>query len=249
MYSPYYETEHWSKYNSNIVLVSIIIRTKNEGLKFDWVLKQLKKQTFQEFEIIVVDDNSTDGTEIKGFKYFGKNRARVVTVPKGKFTHPYSCNLGAKASKGKYLVYLNGHSVPITDSWLEDGLKNFTDDVAGVFAFSLPNPKDNLFTKIVGNLSTMVLHSTKKIYRHTGMGILGTTGAIIRKDLWDKYHFNEAFEIGGEDGDWAKHWIDKGYVLVHDPKFRTYHSHNWGPIGLFKQYLIWRKMGKPLKIR
>lgn len=228
---------------------SVIIRTKNEGNTFDWVLKQLKKQTYQDFEIIVVDDNSIDGTKEKVFKYFGKDRAKVVTIPKGKFTHPYSCNLGAKVAKGRYLTYINGHSIPVTESWLEDGLKNFTNEVAGVFAFSLPNPKDNLFIQIVGNLFTRLFHSRRQIYRRTGMGIMGTTGAIIRKDLWENYHFNETFEVGGEDGDWANHWIDRGYILVHDPKFRTYHSHNWGLVSLVKQYFDWRKLGNPSKIR
>ena len=42
--------------------ISIIIRTKNEER---WILKcleQIKKQTFKEYEIILVDNNSTDKT-------------------------------------------------------------------------------------------------------------------------------------------------------------------------------------------
>lgn len=229
---------------------TVIIRTKNEGAIFDKVLKQLSNQTYQDFEIIVVDDNSTNGTRDRIFKYFNKDKAKIVTVPKDKFTHPLSCNLGAKAARGKFLVYINGHSIPVSSTWLDDGLKNFADKkVAGVFAFSLPNPEHNLFIRIVGNFFTRIYHSGKEIYKRTGMGILGTTNAIIRADLWRKYHFNEAFEAGGEDGDWAKHWVDRDYILIQDPKFRVYHSHNWGPIGLFKQYLKWRKMGSPSKIR
>ncbi len=77
------------------------------------------------------------------------------------------------------------------------------------------------------------------------MGVLGFTNAIIKKNLWEKYHFNEAFEMGGEDNDWACHWASKGYKIIHDPKFKVFHSHNLGLIGLIKQFIGWIKMGKP----
>lgn len=227
---------------------TVIIRTKNEGPIFDKVLQKLKDQTFQDFDIVIVDDNSTDGTDMKAFDYFDKSRVQVINVPKGKFTHPLSCNLGAKISKGEYLVYLNGHSIPVSNTWLEDGLLNFNGKVAGVFAFCLPNPDDNLFMQFIGNLFTRLFHSRKEVYQRTGMGILGTTNAILRKDLWGKYPFNEAFEKGGEDGDWAGHWTVRGYILIQDPKFRAYHSHNWTPVSLVKQYLAWRKMAHPSRI-
>ena len=76
---------------------------------------------------------------------------------------------------------------------------------------------------------------------------LGFTNALIRRDLWERYPINEKFAAGGEDGDWAKHWIKRGFIIIHDPRFKVYHSHNLGLIDLIKQYLKWRKMGKPLK--
>ena len=81
------------------------------------------------------------------------------------------------------------------------------------------------------------------------MGVLGFTNALIRKDLWEKYNINEQFAGGGEDGDWAKHWIKEGFVIVHDPVFRVYHSHNLGLIDLIKQYLNWRKVGEPTEFK
>lgn len=66
----------------------------------------------------------------------------------GEFSHFYSCNLGAQSSNGKYLVFLNGHSIPVSNTWLEDGLKDFENDkVAGVFSFVLPQKGAPLFEK------------------------------------------------------------------------------------------------------
>jgi hypothetical protein len=74
---------------------------------------------------------------------------------------------------------------------------------------------------------------------------LGFTNAIIRRDLWEKYNLNEAFARGGEDNDWGKYWLAQGFVLVHDPKFKVYHSHNLGLVDEIKQHINWMKMKKP----
>ncbi|MDO8570602.1 MAG: hypothetical protein Q7R97_03385 [Candidatus Daviesbacteria bacterium] len=77
------------------------------------------------------------------------------------------------------------------------------------------------------------------------MGILGTTNAIIRHDLWHKHHFNKEFVHGGEDGEWARHFFNQGFVVIHDPKFTVYHSHKLHFLDLIKQFLKWRKMSEP----
>ena len=206
----------------------------------------LKIQTYQDFEIVQVDDNSSDGTESLIYDYFKSHRIKFIKVPLGSFSHPFSSNLGAENSSGKYLVYLNGHSIPITKNWLSDGLSNFVNDkVAGVFGWNLPNQEANWLEKFFYNFYTKILHNKKEIFRKTRLGVLGTSSAILKKDLWIQYHFNMDFEAGGEDTDWARHWIKKGYVIIQDPKFRTYHSHNLYLIGLIKQYLKWHKMLKP----
>lgn len=72
------------------------------------------------------------------------------------------------------------------------------------------------------------------------IGILATTNAIIRKDPWIKYHFNENYKNGGEDWNWASYWLRQGYVIVQDPRFRVYHSHNLGIFELLIQiYKAW----------
>lgn len=226
---------------------SVIIRTKNEGKIFNQVLTKLEKQTYQDFEIIIVDDNSIDGTDTLVFKYFPKDRVKIVTVPKGKFTHPYSCNLGAQAAQGKFLVYINGHATPKTLTWLQDGLSDFDSDlVAGVFAFVWARTDAPIWEKLFYNGAALACN-WKIIYRSGRMGILGTTNAIIRRSIWLEHHFNEDFVIGGEDGELAQYCFDKGYVVIHDPKFAVYHSHNLSLPDFIRQYLKWRKMGQPYK--
>lgn len=233
-----------------MIQTSVIIRTKNEGHIYHKVLQRLKEQTYQDFEIVAVDDNSNDGSDQLPLQYFHKTRVRLVTVTAGKFTHSYSCNLGGKNSNASdYLIYLNGHSIPVSKTWIKDGITSFKDEkVAGVFAWSLPARDANLFEKLLYDFNAYVLHNKKEIISRLSMGIFGTTGCIMKKSLWDQYSFNERYKNGGEDTEWANHWFKKGYVVIQDPKFRTYHSHNKGFVGMIKQYRKYKAMYDELSL-
>lgn len=223
---------------------SIIIRTRNEERFLKKVLDSIIKQTYQNFEIVIVDDNSTDSTTDIANYY----DCKIVNIPKGKFTHPHSCNIAAEQAIGNYLVYINGHSIPISNTWLSDGLKNFSDKmVAGVYATPLANPDANKLEKLLYSIISLFRQNKFEVnkLKKARMGVLGTTNAIIKKNLWERYHFNEIFEMGGEDRDWANHWIAKGYKIIHDPKFKVYHSHNLGLIEQIKQLIGWIQMCEP----
>lgn len=81
-------------------MVSIVVTTKNEELAIGRLLESIKKQTYQNLEIIVVDNNSTDLTK-KVARKFTKN---VFT--KGP-ERSVQRNYGAKKSKGMYLLFLD----------------------------------------------------------------------------------------------------------------------------------------------
>ncbi len=223
-------------------LVSIIIRTKNEEKYLGQVLEMLKRQTFQDFEIIIVDDHSTDKT-LEIAKKYG---CRIVMIPKGKFSHPYSCNLGVKNARGKYIAFLNGHSIPISKKFLESGIKNFErdDKVAGVYAVTLAHKNSTLTDKLIYNITGYITGMIKFRAKNNSPGFFGTTNAFIRKDLWKEYPFDEKINQGwgGEDNDWANHFIKQGYKIIHDPKVKVRHSHHLKFKDYFWQYTNWKKM-------
>jgi len=86
-------------------LVSIIIPTRNSIRTIEKVLKSIKKQAYPRIEVIVVDQQSTDGTIETAKKYAD----RVIITKGDKFysAPPVSRNMGAKASKGKYLFHID----------------------------------------------------------------------------------------------------------------------------------------------
>ena len=224
-----------------VVETSVVIRTKNEEKYLQVLLDILKSQSYNNYEIIIVDDNSTDKT----LDIAGKNNCKVITIPKGKFSHPYSCNLGAEVANGKYVVFLNGHSLPITNTWLGDGLKNFNDNlVAGVYAVTLAHKDGTFADKLLYNIVGYTIGLLKYRGGKHSLSLLGTTNAIIRKDLWLKVKFNENVNSGwgGEDSVWAREYIKLGYQIVHEPRFRVRHSHHLAMKDIFWRLRNWIRM-------
>ena len=214
---------------------SIIIRVKNEKENLEKLFEILKDQAYQDFEIIIVNNNSTDGSDKVAFDYFPKERVRTVRI--SNFSYPKACNLGAEKARGKYLVYLSAHSYPISNTWLEDGLSNFKDEkVAGVFAFPKPGKDGAFWEKIFFGI-----HLKPK-----RMGNLGNTNSIIRRDLWEKHKFDESL-IVSEDLEWSIYWKRKGYEIINDPRFSVTHTHHLGLPGIIKQELEWQKAGRIVK--
>lgn len=80
--------------------ISVIITTKNSAKTLEALLKSIKNQTYKNFEVILVDNNSTDETKIVAKKYtelvFDKGPERSAQR-----------NFGAKKAKGEYLLFLD----------------------------------------------------------------------------------------------------------------------------------------------
>ena len=100
-------------------LVSIVIRTKNEERWITSCLKAVFKQNYDNIEVIIVDNNSTDRTILKA-KEFPVKLVEIEEFFPGK-----AINDGIRASSGEYIVCLSGHCVPVNNTWLENLILRF----------------------------------------------------------------------------------------------------------------------------
>ncbi|EKD90383.1 MAG: beta-1,3-galactosyltransferase [uncultured bacterium] len=90
---------------SKLPLVSVIIPTRNSIRTIEEALKSIKSQTYPKIEIIIVDQFSSDNTLNIAKKFTNK----IYKIKGDKFysAPPVSRNLGAKNSKGKYLLHMD----------------------------------------------------------------------------------------------------------------------------------------------
>lgn len=228
-----------------MVETSLILRTKNEEKWVGECLKRIFEQTYKNFEVVVVDSGSTDKT----LEVVKKFPIRLYQIKPEEFTYPYALNFGCReANATKYFVILSAHSLPISSTWIEDGLKNFTSEkIMGVYGFVWALPDASVWEKLFFNkyLCKILGRSYKKEMTENQMGLMGFTGAIIRRDLWEKYNFPQEYALGGEDGAWARHWLERNYVAIRDYNFSVYHSHGLGLIDLWRQLKYWKSIGTP----
>lgn len=96
--------------------VSVIIPTYNRANLVDKAIKSVLNQTYQDFEIIVIDDGSTDNTEeiIRGFK---DKRIKYIKKYKKNRGSPVARNIGIKIARGEYIAPLDSD-----DEWLPEKL-------------------------------------------------------------------------------------------------------------------------------
>lgn len=195
--------------------VSIIIRTKNEERWISKCLKAISTQSFKNYEIILVDNNSKDKTVEK---------AKLQGVKKIIFIDDYlpglALNKGIEQSNGEYIVCLSAHCIPIEKNWLKNLLNNFSDDqVAGTYGrqvpmeFSRDSDKRDLF---------LVFGLDKKI--QVKDSFFHNANSMIRKSIWQKIKFDDQI-TNIEDRIWGQKIIDSGYKLIYEPEASVYHYH------------------------
>ena len=97
--------------------ISIIMPTYNRAGYIEEALDSIKKQTFTDYEIIVVDDGSTDNTKeilenYSGIRYLLLEHGGIATAR----------NAAVKAARGKWIAFLDSD-----DLWKEDKLQKQVD--------------------------------------------------------------------------------------------------------------------------
>jgi len=96
--------------------VSVIISTYNRAHLIGRAIQSVLNQTYQDFEVIVVDDGSTDNTE-EIVKSFNDPRIRYIRHEKNKGAAA-ARNTGIKAARGKYIAFQDSD-----DEWLPEKLE------------------------------------------------------------------------------------------------------------------------------
>lgn len=173
-------------------VVSVIIPTFNRSNLLQQTLDSLRKQTFKDWEALVVDDGSEDDTETK-VTQVSCDDARIQYLPRSgkKSGAPVCRNQGTAVSRGEYIIYLDSDDC-LSPGALENRLKEMARHPSldfGVFPCILFRDKPG-DVKLLWNVDTEVndidrflafdipWQTTSPIWRRS---------ALLRLGPWQEY--------------------------------------------------------------
>lgn len=214
--------------------VSVIIPVYNGEKYISQTLDSVFAQTFQDFEVIVVDDGSTDGTEAALRPYAG----RIILLKNDHGGPAASRNLGINAARGDLVAFLDAD-----DLWLPTKLENQV-------AFATAHPEYGIITTDAATFDeTGVTEYSAAACKHIPSGYvlkdllfdnwIGTSCAMVRRECFTKVGtFDQDAFVRGEDWVmWMRiaavypvYFLDD--VLIH---YRV-HSQSYSRANLEKQF-------------
>ncbi len=173
------------------MILSIIIPTYNEEDYLPILLESIKKQNFDDYEVIVADANSTDRT-VEIAKEYG-----CIVVEGG--LPAVGRNNGAKVAKGEYLLFLDS-DLELTDDYLRNVIYEFKMERVGIAITQMLPMSNKVEDKLFHDFANQFMISVEKLKPHGA----GCYGIIVKKELHDKCNgFNESLTFG-EDTDYIE---------------------------------------------
>ncbi|MBL7197177.1 MAG: glycosyltransferase family 2 protein [Candidatus Omnitrophica bacterium] len=226
--------------------ISIIILSKNEERYIGPTLDMIFRQDIdKEYEVIIIDSGSQDFTLEIARRY----PAKIIEILTGEFGHGRTRNQGAQAASGEIVVFLNADATPANSYWLKGLVDNFKNDekIVGVYSRIYPRPNCNplrfweILNEGVGERQVRCIDDFNSYQymkpRDKRMFLaFQSISCAIKKDFLLKYPF-ENIEFG-EDLEWSKRIMEKGFKIIFEPKSIVLHSHNfyYSFIETFKKY-------------
>lgn len=216
--------------NMNNRFVSIIILAYNSCNDLKECLPSLINQTYKNYEIIIVDNASTDDTE-----KFMKNNYPKIKLIESKINLGYAGgnNLGFEYSQGDYIVILNP-DVYVNNDWLYELIKPLNVDpsigmtTSKIFEYSEPNHA------ACGNVPHYTgLHFPRGLEKSESLfiknelvgSISGCSFAIRRAIFEDLSGFDSSFFLYMEDSDLSLRARLSGNKILFASKSILYHKH------------------------
>ena len=207
--------------------VSLIVRCYNEAEHLGKLLHGISEQTVDDYEVVLVDSGSTDGT-LEIAEEFGVEKTEYIDPEN--FSFGRALNYGCEAASGEFCVIASAHVYPRREDWLERLLEKFDDDIALVYG----KQRGNDVTTFSENQVFEQWFPDHDIERQDHP-FCNNANAAIRRELWEEYPYDEQL-TGLEDVDWAKRIQKAGYDISYASEAEIIHVHDETPKEIYNRY-------------
>jgi GT2 family glycosyltransferase len=227
--------------------LSVIVPTFNGMAWLPTLMEALAKQSFGDFEVIVVDDGSQD----QSVSWLEKNypAARII-VNRQNQGFVASCNTGADVARGKVIVFLNNDTEPDVEWTTELARAVCANPQVGIFASKLLLFDQRGTLHAAGDsMGIDGIPRNRGVWqRDQGQfdqqaAVFGGCGGAVayRRELWNALGgFDEAFWMYIEDADFAFRAQMLGWEARFVPGARVYHHVSATGGGVLASYYVGR---------
>ena len=222
-------------------MISIIIPNKDhrDDLK-RCVDSILNKSTYENYEILIVENNSTETETFAYYKMLeNQPKVRVITYEaEGGFNYSKINNFAAKQAKGEYLLLLNNDTKVITREWMEELLMYAQRDDVGAVGAKLYYADNTIQHAgiVIGLGAHHAAGHTHHLLPKENLGYMGrlcyaqdvtaVTGAclLVRKSLYEQVGgLDESFTVALNDVDFCLRLRALGLLNIFTPFAELYH--------------------------
>ncbi len=230
------------------VLISVVVAVKDERPHIQKCIEGLSRQDYEDYEVIVIDGMSTDGTyelleELQEVHDFRLLRNPLENAAAGR-------NRGIETAQGDIVAFVDGDAVPY-DDWLSQISRLFMEhDVAGVGGPDLL-PGDSIYkSKAVGRVMTSPLARGGQFNPSTQHTMERGTSyvdhiptcnlALRRSIVMEVGLFDEAF-VKGQDLELNHRIRRAGHRLLYSSRVRVVHYRKQHIRHFARQIYKWAK--------
>lgn len=201
----------------NSPLVSVIIPTYNRGYIIERAIKSVLSQSYKNFELIVVDDGSTDDTKFRlenyPMKYLHQENRGVS----------HARNRGLEVANGEYICFLDSD-----DEWLESKL-----DKQVRFFIDNPNMKwvhtEEIWIRNGKRVNQMKKHQKSggdQFIPSLNLCLIGASTVMMQKEvLVEQKGFNKDYIVCEDYDLWLRLLLSYEVGFIEKPLIHKYGGH------------------------
>jgi len=209
-------------------MFSVIIPLYNKAAYIDKAIWSVLNQTFQEFELIIVDDGSTDdplspkgGSKTDRLCNYGALAEKITLIDQMNQGVSTARNNGVKLAKNDYIAFLDA------DDWWEptylEEMKGLIDEFqeAGIYGSSYYVVKNNLKRIVRIGVETNFergIINYFQVYANTGEMPIWTGASIIKREIFESEKgFKSRLKLGEDFDLWVRIATSYPIALLNKP--------------------------------
>jgi len=203
---------------NRLPFISIVVPAYNEGKIIQTAIRSLFKLDYPHFEVVIVDDGSTDDTYERAREMIKESdRCEVTVIKKSNAGKANALNTGMAHAKGSFILNMDGDT-KLSRNTLRDCIRHFDDPKIGAVAGNVKVVnRDNMITQVqaLEYVEGLAISRKAQSYNRIVNIIPGPLGMFRKSALWQVRGYDD--DTFAEDCDLTLKLLLEGWHIIYEP--------------------------------